>query len=694
MKRLLHLWLVLCTTLLALPAMAQTRAELKAFYTYEETGSGLQVRLTVKFANYLSDSSSDTFDYGSGTFNKATDPLPNPAPDGRYGRERVTSMKEMFMHSTAERLDCSLFDTRNVTDMESMFQYCDRLTYLDVSGFDTRNVKNMKSMFAIDGLQSDYEYKGKVITLDISNFHIAADCKIDNFISSDSYKRVFLPDLQDFGYQTVAAINAPNAVIIAMPKQQDEVAGLKAKGDASYKEVTPYSLWADDTPITEQQLEEFYYYKEVDGGVWVLPNNEFRDALDNGNSVYVGDTKWFIHDPLPNPAYGGMYKDKEVVSMEEMFSYCRASKLDASAFDTRYVKSMYKMFCQCENLQEAKYYQDIWNAENVEDMSFMFADCTSLLSVALPENTPKLKRMTNLLYNCIHLREAHLDINTSAVEDMTEVFAHCKELSRLDLSTWNTSNVFSMRNMFLDCPELQSLHIAHFDMSNVKSADEMVDSKNMETLYLPQWAEPQIEKKSEGSKSAKFYFHTPNATVFVHKGESETYKTICDIYQGEQVERWSDENNSLRFETFAYDEQGYKRMVEIQLDESALSELYTYTDYTAADGNEEMVKVGLTEAFKAAINAGNSFTCNDYTWNAGDPLPNPAPEGMYGGQKVGSMGKMFEELLEVRTLDVTNFDTRYVEDMRDMFMNCANLEEIKFSPLFATENVLSMYGCI
>ncbi len=695
MKRLLHLWLVLCTTLLALPAMALTEAQLKRFYEYEpaSSGSGLQVKLTEQFAKYLSDSSSDTFDYGSGIFDKAIDALPNPAPEGRYNRKLVTSMKEMFMHSTAERLDCSLFDTRNVTDMENMF--------------------------AIDDLQTGY--KGKVITLDISNFYIRDDCKLDNFISGDSFLRVFMPDLREFGQQTVAAINTPNAVIIAMSYQRDVVARLMANGDESYKEITPYSISGDGTiKITEYELELFYSYEEVDGGLKVGLKEAFKDSL-NWDFPYYDEsiTWWDSNVPLPNPAYGGMYKDKKVVSMEGMFEGCWAHQLDLSAFDTRYVKSMEGMFRDCVNLKTTEFLSSLntesvvymtsmfancktlteakevgsLNMEKVVDISNMFIGCTSLQSVALPENTPKLKGISGLFLKCPNLREAHLNINTSAVRYMTNVFAHCLSLESIDLSSWNTSNVKNMRYMFRDCQSLKSLNISHFDMSNVTDASNMVYSKGLQTLYLPQWAEPKIDRDGTGS-DARFYFHAPNAMVFVHKGEGETYKALSYIDYGKTVYCWDESKGEFEDVTYDTTTKGYKRIIEgdflPQLDERTLSEFYTYTDYTAADGNEEMVKVGLTEAFKAAINAGNSFTCNDYTWNAGDPLPNPAPEGMYGGKKAGSLEEMFRDLSEVRTLDVSNFDTRYVEDMRDMFSNCAKLEEIKFSPLFVTENVVIM----
>ena len=47
-----------------------------------------------------------------------------------------------------EDIDCSKFDTSNVTTMSNMFQNCYRLPSLDLSTFDTSKVTNMSNMFS------------------------------------------------------------------------------------------------------------------------------------------------------------------------------------------------------------------------------------------------------------------------------------------------------------------------------------------------------------------------------------------------------------------------------------------------------------------------------------------------------------------------------------------------------------------
>ena len=76
--------------------------------------------------------------------------------------KNVTNCQSMFSYcQNLTALDISNFDTSKVTDMSSMFFYCQSLTTLDVSSLDTSKVTNMSYMF--------YHCEG-LTTLDISNF--------------------------------------------------------------------------------------------------------------------------------------------------------------------------------------------------------------------------------------------------------------------------------------------------------------------------------------------------------------------------------------------------------------------------------------------------------------------------------------------------------------------------------------------
>ena len=63
---------------------------------------------------------------------------------------KVTTMKSMFNDCYGVlNADLSSFDTRNVTDMSTMFSFC-QAEELDLSSFSTEKVTNMSSMFALN----------------------------------------------------------------------------------------------------------------------------------------------------------------------------------------------------------------------------------------------------------------------------------------------------------------------------------------------------------------------------------------------------------------------------------------------------------------------------------------------------------------------------------------------------------------
>ncbi len=60
---------------------------------------------------------------------------------------KMTTFAYMFADSYFDELDLSGFDTGNVTNMRSMFDYCKNLTKVDLSGLDTSNVETMENLF-------------------------------------------------------------------------------------------------------------------------------------------------------------------------------------------------------------------------------------------------------------------------------------------------------------------------------------------------------------------------------------------------------------------------------------------------------------------------------------------------------------------------------------------------------------------
>ena len=136
------------------------------------------------------------------------------------------------------------------------------------------------------------------------------------------------------------------------------------------------------------------------------------------------------------------------------------------------------MFNDCSSLLSLP---DIynWNTNKVTNISYMFNSCSSLSS--LPDisklNTNNITDISYMFNSC-KLLSSLPDIskwNTENVTDISYMFNGCSSLSSLpDISKWNTDNVINMSSIFYDCSSLTSLpDISKWNTNNVTNMINM-----------------------------------------------------------------------------------------------------------------------------------------------------------------------------------------------------------------------------
>ena len=124
---------------------------------------------------------------------------------------------------------------------------------------------------------------------------------------------------------------------------------------------------------------------------------------------------------------------------------------------------------------------------NINNMSYLFYDCESLLSISYFNlNTENVTDMSWMFYNCtslIHFPDIS-NWNTNNVIDMSFMFYNCKCLTSLpDISKWNTINVINMSRMFYNCQSLKSLpDISKWNVMNVNNMSCMLASSGIVSL--------------------------------------------------------------------------------------------------------------------------------------------------------------------------------------------------------------------
>ena len=211
------------------------------------------------------------------------------------------------------------------------------------------------------------------------------------------------------------------------------------------------------------------------------------------------------------------YLDTGLVrKMGQMFTDCKAEKLNISKFDTKNVEDMGAMFAGCSNLKEL----DVENlkTENVKSMTEMFKGCSKLTQLNVTNfNTSNVTEMANMFSNCTSITELNTqNFNTSKVTKMSGMFGNCSVTS-LDVSNFNTSNVIDMSGMFSNC-QVTSLDLSNFNTSNVTNMRIMFSSCKATSINLSNFNTTNVtnmEKMFENCQATNLdlsSFNTSNAT--------------------------------------------------------------------------------------------------------------------------------------------------------------------------------------
>ena len=280
--------------------------------------------------------------------------------------KNVTNMNRMFNDcSSLVSLDLSGFDTKNVTRMSGMFSGCSGLTSLDLSGFDTKNLTDMSQMFGIcSGLTS----------LDLSGF----DTRNVMSLCTMFFNCSGLTSLDLSGFDTKNVRN-----MACMFEGCSALASIDLSGF--------------DTKNVTNMYRMFYGCK----GLASLDLTSF----DTKSVTFYGMSYMFYGcEGLTSLDLSG-FDTKNVSEIYSMFEGCRAlTSLDLSSFDTKNIVEMAMMFKNCGALTSL----DLsgFDTKNVRDMSSMFAGCSALTSLDLSSfDMRNVTKMGYMFDRCTNLKE-------------------------------------------------------------------------------------------------------------------------------------------------------------------------------------------------------------------------------------------------------------------------------------------------
>ena len=272
---------------------------------------------------------------------------------------------------------------------------------------------------------------------------------------------------------------------------------------------------------------------------------------------------------------------------------------------------------------------------DIIDCSFMFYDCKNITSLDLSSfDTKKVKAMTNMFYGCEKIVSLDLSsFNTKNVTDMSGMFYGCENIININLSTFNTKNVTNMNSMFSGCSNLKNLDLSTFDTKNVIGMNGMFSGCfNLKNLNISS-------------------FNTENVT------DMNRMFSVC--------------SNLESLDLSSFDTKNVTSISGMFSGCSNLSNLDLSSFDTKNIDNMGFIFSGCSNLKSLDLSS-------------------------FDTKKVNNMNSMFSACSNIKNLDLSTFDTKNVTDMGFMFSGCSNLTSLDLSS-FDTKNVntigFMLYDC-
>lgn len=155
-----------------------------------------------------------------------------------------------------------------------------------------------------------------------------------------------------------------------------------------------------------------------------------------------------------------LFLKRKIITAYNMFLNCSyVRKVDISNLATGSVEAVSWMFCNCTELVEIAGINKLLTA-NVKEMISVFNSCKQLLRLDLSSfNTENVENMAYMFYDCNSLVTIKgLDkFNTEKVTDMSYMFCNCYKLRSLDLSSFSVYKLKNLEYAFFSCYSLREI---------------------------------------------------------------------------------------------------------------------------------------------------------------------------------------------------------------------------------------------
>ena len=156
--------------------------------------------------------------------------------------------------------------------------------------------------------------------------------------------------------------------------------------------------------------------------------------------------------------YSNIFNSDPTIVAIEIGTYRTSNRLISDKFDSNLKCKADTVTVNANELPFLHYYDRDMNEHSITDISYMFANCTNLVSINCGTwNTETVTNMSHMFYCCKKLKILDCNWNTETVTNMSHMFYGCVKISNIKCDKWNVLNVTNMNSMFKYCKQLLNL---------------------------------------------------------------------------------------------------------------------------------------------------------------------------------------------------------------------------------------------
>ena len=637
--------------------------------------------------------------------------------DLNWEMEGTALMHEMF--SGCENLESvnglENFSTEGLTNLNSVFRNCHKLSELDLSSWDVSKVTSMDYMFTnCYELTSIGGFNWNVKKL-VSAIAIFANCKK-------------LAINSDFDWQ-------PNNLKYVFNEDPDNPLSMFTGCESLIRLNSYSSSSARCTSI----LNMDYIFANCTN----LHYFSFGQFFSPGSNTDTSTSHMFENctslDTVTTNLESSVGK---TTNASYMFYNC--SKLTACTsylLNKGLTTDMSYMYYNCSGLGSIG--SSSWNLSKVENMSHAFYNCSKASSINLGSSkmvslknidnafngcnsvielnlsmvdTTKLNNINYLLKDCTGLRIVTFgsDFKVDHFTELIGVFQNCSDLRMLYLTSWNVNNIKNMSNLFSGCSSLVTLDLVNFNIpTDCNTSNMFASTSKLKFIHcrvqqsinvlagalvtspggniLTNTTDGITSNSISTLRNKNWNVTTSSKTLAKYKIDTN-FKSVMP-YVSLIPSGGGSGSGSPSFDEYVFVDESIDGNIVTQSIQYVGSPPYGYNFYISFDRKEDLIELITLDTSRL----GKLFcqqcvrltTVNSSDWDTSKITDMSGMFNICGltsidvsnwnTSNVTTMNAMFSSCPNLETIDVSNWNTGKVTDMNYMFNGCSNLTSIDVS---------------